>query len=142
MLRRIAAVFLIGSVAMAAPAFAVKKGRVKYRGGTIKMEEGKEAPYDLNADAFVVTPKQKHGSRFEIPYAAMTKITYGQPSGVQWVTFAKSKKHFVTLSWEGGARVEGGAGVFEFDKADINKVLAVLSAKSGVEIQYLEEASK
>jgi hypothetical protein len=134
MLRRAMLMALL--VAMATPAMAVKSGRVKYRGGTIDMKEGKEAPYTFTEEGMAVSPKPKDGPAWTIPFAEVTKIVYGQPTGVQWVSFSKSKKHFVTVSWT------GEQVTIEFDKSDINKALAMLSAKSGVEVEHIEEGSK
>jgi len=120
----------------AVPALAVKKGRVKYRGGTVDIKEGKEAPYSFTDNSMIIAPKPNDGSRVSIPFEEITKIVYGQPSGTQWSSWSKSKKHFVTLSWP------KNSAVFEFDKNDINRALAVLSARSEIEVEYLEEASK
>lgn len=133
-MKRLTAVLMI--LALASPAFAVKKGRIKYRGGTVAMEEGKEAPFNMTDDAMVVTPKEKHGQPWSIPFEGITKIVYGQPSGTQWVGWSKSKKHFVTVSWT------KNQATFEFDKGDINRCMAILSARSGVEVEQLEEGGK
>lgn len=131
------ALLIMLALSLAIPAFAVKKGGVKYRGGTVAMAEGEEAPYTFTDTAMAVMPKPKHGEPFEIPFAGITKIVYGQPSGFQtWGRWSKSKKHFVTLSWT------RNQVTLEFDKNDINRALAVLSARSEVEVERLEEGSK
>jgi len=137
-MKRFAAVLtvLTLSLALATPAFAVKKGRVKYRGGTVNMEEGKEAPFKFTTTDLEVTPKKKHGEAWVVPLESITKIVYGQPAGLQLVSFSKSKKHYVTISWP------KNQATIEFDKNDINRALAMLSARSGVEVEHLDEGGK
>ncbi len=146
MKRLIVAMLILG---LATPAWAVKKGKAKYKGGTITMKEGKEAPFELGSDSFNLKPKPKDGEPLAITWESITSIEYGQQAGRRIKTaiflsplalFSKSRKHFVTLTWEGE---EGGnAAVFEFDKNDIRSVLATFRAKSNQEIFYLDDEAR
>jgi hypothetical protein len=134
---------------IAPPAFAVGKGKAKYLGGTIAMKEKKEAPFELGPDSFSLSPKPKDGEPLAIAWESITSIEYGQQAGRRIKTaifisplalFGKSRKHYVTLTWESDG--ESNAAVFEFDKNDIRSVLATLKAKTDQEIVYLDEEAQ
>lgn len=132
------------------PANAIDKGKAKYIGGTLDVQEKAEGPIDLkDTEKLVFSPKK--GTPAEIAWASVEEVEYGQKAGRRIKTaiflsplalFGKSRKHYVTLSFKDGDGADQAA-VFEFDKNDIRQTLAVIKARTGKEITMQdEEAAK
>ena len=136
--------------ALAAPAFAVKKGQAKYIGGTTKLvTEGAEGPIDLtNEKRMTFLPK--NSGTVEIPWDRVSQLEYGQKVARRWrsaillspiALFHKARKHFVTITYQDKDKVEQ-AVVLEFDKDDIRMVLASLKARTLQTIVMQDEEAK
>ena len=137
-------------VAIAAPAFAVKKGQAKYIGGTTKtIAENAEGPIDLtNEKRMTYIPK--NSAMLEIPWDRVSQLEYGQKVARRWrsaillspiALFHKAKKHFVTVTYQDQDKVEQ-AVVLEFDNDDIRMVLASLKARTLQTIVMQDEEAK
>ena len=136
--------------ALAAPAFAVKKGQAKYIGGTTKLvTEGAEGPIDLtNEKRMTFLPK--NSGTVEIPWDRVSQLEYGQKVARRWrsaillspiALFHKARKHFVTITYQDKDKAEQ-AMVLEFDNDDIRMVLASLKARTLQTIVMQDEEAK
>lgn len=136
--------------ALAAPAFAVKKGQAKYIGGTTKLvTEGAEGPIDLtNEKRMTFLPK--NSGMVEIPWDRVSQLEYGQKVARRWrsaillspiALFHKARKHFVTITYQDKDKAEQ-AMVLEFDNDDIRMVLASLKARTLQTIVMQDEEAK
>jgi hypothetical protein len=147
-LKKAAAVLL---VALAAPAFAVSKGKAVYMGGTLSVKAKTELTANLLLpDTAVLQPKANEGSPVIIPWASVLEAEYGQKAGRRIKTaiflsplalFGKSRQHYVTISWKDATETEQAA-VLEFDKDDIRQVLAVIKTRTGKQIVYQDEEAQ
>ena len=137
-------------IALALPAFAVKKGQAKYIGGTLNtIKEKAEGPIDLsNEKRLTFIPKES--AMLEIPWDRVSQLEYGQNVARRWrsaillspiALFSKAKKHFVTITYQDKDKAEQ-AMVLEFDNDDIRMVLASLKARTLQTIVMQDEEAK
>jgi hypothetical protein len=137
-------------VALAGPAFAVKKGQAKYIGGTTKaIADNAEGPIDLtNEKRLTFIPK--NSAILEIPWDRVSQLEYGQKVARRWrsaillspiALLHKARKHFVTITYQDKDKAEQ-AVVLEFDKDDIRMVLASLKARTLQTIVMQDEEAK
>ena len=136
--------------ALAAPAFAVKKGQAKFIGGTLKtIGENAEGPIDLTSEKRM-TFIPKNSAVFEVPWDRVSQLEYGQKVARRWrsaillspiALFHKARKHFVTITYQDADKAEQ-AVVLEFDGDDIRMVLASLKARTLQTIVMQDEEAK
>jgi hypothetical protein len=130
-------------VALAAPAFAVKRGQAKFVGGTIKtIAQDAEGPIDLTHEKRL-TFIPKDGASLEIPWDRVSQLEYGQKVDRRKTTLlvSKSRKHFVTITYQDKDKLEQ-AVVLEFDHEDIRMVLASLKARTLQTIIFQDEEAR
>lgn len=145
------AVVAVVAFCVCSPALGVEKGKAKYMGGTLSgIPEKTDGAIDVRDNEKLRWIGDKGKGRFEIPWASVTDLEYGQKASRRWRTailispialFAKARKHYVTFSYKDGDGADQGA-VFEFDKDDIRQVLVVIKARTGKEITYQDEEAK
>jgi hypothetical protein len=133
--------------AMADLALAVDKGKAIYIGGTIaSIKEKTQGPINLKDEAALFYMN----GQLTIPWEKISEVEYGQKVGHRVATaillsplalFKKARHHYVTLNYT-DKESKDQAVVFEFDKNDIRPALAILRARTGKEVSYLDDEAK
>lgn len=129
--------------------FAVDGGKAQYIGGTVSAIPAKaEGPFATNEqDKIVFTHK---GGKWELPYAQITGLEYGQKAGRRIgaavvvspvFLLSKKRKHFLTIAYADSAGNPQSA-VFELGKDIVRTTLAVMETRSGKQIEYQDEEAK
>jgi len=130
-------------LALAAAAFAVKRGEAKYIGGTITtIREDAEGPINLtNEKRLTFVPRD--GEMLEIPWDRVSQLEYGQKVTRRKKTalLSKSRRHYVTVTYQDKEKVEQ-AVVLEFDHDDVRMVLASLKARTLQTIIFQDEEAR
>ena len=135
------ALVLLG--ALASPALAIKDGRAKFMGGTIKtIKDEAEGPIDLTHEKHLTFLPQESPS-LEISWDRVSQIEYGQKVARKKATglLSKSRKHFVTITYQDADKKEQ-AIVLEFSQDDIRMVLASLKARTLQSIVFQDDEAR
>jgi hypothetical protein len=124
---------------VSASAFALGKEKAMYAGGTSgTMPEKTQGRMDTSDAETMVFRAENSNASLSIPWNTVASIEYGQRASRRWKSalllspvaiFAKSRKHFVTLTYKDAQGVDQGA-VFELGKEAFRPVLAALKARS------------
>jgi hypothetical protein len=125
-------------------AFAgIGSGDAMYVGGTISdLKEKTEGKPKLEDQSFVFEHHKKE--KFEIPYAQINSLEYGQKAGRRLgmaiaisplFIFSHKRKHFMTIGFLDPAGKQQAA-VFELGKSAIGPTLRGLEAKTGKKVDY------
>lgn len=149
---------IIGAVlvlAIASAAFAgIDSKKAMYRGGSLPVEQGKEAKLDTTGTSLRFLDKK---TPFEIPYDKVKTIEYGQKAGRRIgaavattilvspvglaMLLSKKRNHMLTVTWLGeNGKTE--AAVLECGKDIIRPVIKTLEARSGKSVEYESEDAK
>jgi len=122
-----------------------------YVGGTLPIKELTEGKsFTENERVFVFEYKNgKEHPRWEIPYAKIDSLEYGQKAGRRGgsvvlsplVLFSKKRKHFLTIGYIDAAGKQQAA-VFELGKDIIRTTLAILEARTGKKIEYQDDEAR
>jgi hypothetical protein len=128
---------------------AVRGDDVLYVGGTItSVPEKTEGRLDTS-DATTAKFAAKKG-HFEIPYAKITGLEYGQKAGRRVgvalavspvALFSKKRKHYLTVSFSDDQGAKQGA-VLEIGKGKIKSVTAMLETRSGKKVEFESEEAR
>lgn len=154
MFRQITALFVCLALFTTSMFAGIGADKAVYRGGTIALEQGKEARLNLAGDSLVYQLKQ--GS-ITIPYDKVESIEYGQKAGRRigmavamtvlispiglLALASKKRNHMVTVSWQ-SPQGKSEAVVFELGKDLVRPVLASLEKRSGRTVEYQTEDAK
>jgi hypothetical protein len=122
---------------------------VMYVGGTIAhIPEATEGGMDIKDPKKLVFSSEK-GS-FEIPYAAIKTLEYGQKAGRRvgvaivitvWALFSKKRKHFLTIGYDDPEGAPQGV-VLEIAKGRAKTFITVIEARSGKKVEYESAEAK
>ncbi len=144
-IQKIIALFLCALVPAATLAKPSENAyKVRYDGGSIaELKPGNDIKIVLNQQNIQIVRDKKEIAA--IPAAAITEVSYGQDVhrrvgaaiGVALVSFgigallalAKSKKHYIGLTWDDGGKKGGFA--FQVDKSEYRGLLAGLEGVTG-----------
>lgn len=141
----VSVLLLCGTAAWA----AVRGDAVMYVGGTIQsVPERTKGRLDTTDGEKLIFASPKGG--FEIPYAQITSLEYGQKAGRRvgvaivvspWMLFSKKRKHFVTIGWTDEQDKPQGV-VLELPKKKTKAMLIILEVRSGIKCEYESEEAR
>lgn len=116
---------------------------VMYVGGTIpSLPEATEGSMNIKDPERLVFSSDKGG--FEIPYASIKTLEYGQKAGRRvgvaivitvWALFSKKRKHFLTIGFDDAQGNPQGV-VLEIAKGRAKTFITVIEARSGKKVEY------
>ena len=149
-MRKYVATLLIASFLLGPCAFAAVRGKdVMYVGGTIaNLPEGTVGGLDTTQVKALVFESLK--GKFEIPYANVTSLEYGQKAGRRlgvaltltiWALFSKMRKHFLTVGFTDENDKPQGI-VLELPKGTAKTIITVIEARSGKKVEYESEEAR
>ena len=128
---------------------AVRGDQVLYVGGTITtVPEKTEGRLDTSANSLAIFTAKK--GKFNIPYAGITGLEYGQKAGRRVgvalavspvALLSKKRKHYLTVSFADEHGAKQGA-VLEVGKGRIKKLVSLLETRSGKTIEFESEEAK
>ena len=119
----------------------VSANQALYVGGTTDLKQGTKAALDASDERAV---KFDH---WQVPYARITALDYGQHVGRHWayaalgfygvlpILLAKKRHHYLTVEYSDDAG-KSQAAIFEVGKGSIRAVLKTLEVRSGKKVQY------
>lgn len=149
-MKRMTAIVVIALVLSAPVAEAVDGDKAQYIGGTISgVKEKAEGPLITNDETALKFSTKKDGS-FEIPYASIESLEYGQKAGRRigvaiaispLALFSKKRNHFLTVAFKDAAGKDQAA-VFELGKDIVRTTLTVVQTRSGKEIEYQDDEAR
>jgi hypothetical protein len=124
-------------------------GRAEYVGGTLASFRSRTSGRIITTDPGMFLFASKSSS-VQIPYENVSLLEYGQRVGRRYalailispvLLLSKSRRHFLTVSYldEDGRRQ---AMVFQVHKEDVRSVLASLSARTGLKIEYQDDEAR
>jgi hypothetical protein len=137
----------------AIPAFrlhAAETGaRAEYVGGTLSSFGSPTSGRIITTDPGMFLFASK-GPSVQVLYESVSLLEYGQRVGRRYalailvsplLLLSKSRRHFLTISYmdEDGRRQ---AMVFQIHKEDVRSVLASLSARTGLRVEYQDEEAR
>jgi hypothetical protein len=144
-IRSVPAAYLITGKALA----AVRGEDVMYVGGTIKnLPEATGGKLDTKDEGKLIFTSSKGG--FEIPYANITSLEYGQKAGRRvgvaivitvWALFSKKRKHFLTIGYTDGEKKPQGV-VLEIAKGRAKSMITIIEVRSGQKVEYESDEAK
>jgi len=143
-----AAGLLLSFILMAQSAFPVDGKKAQYIGGTAGIPDKAEAVLDTSS-ANIVTFQWKQG-KWEIPYSAVTGLSYGQHAGRRVAVailvsplalFSKKRRHYLTVEYT-DAQGKAQAAVFELGKDAIRTTLTILEVRTGKSIEYEDDEAR
>lgn len=88
--------------------------------------------------------------KFEIPYAAIESLEYGQKAGRRvgiaitmspLALFSKKRNHYLTISFKDAAGKDQAA-VLELGKDIVRTTLTVVQARSGKDVEYQDDEAR
>jgi len=140
--------FIFALLSSTLPA-AVRGDDVKYVGGTItSIDQGTDGSLMID-QAKGLKFSSKKGD-FEIPFANVTSLEYGQKAGRRigvavlvnpLFLLSKKRKHFITIGYKDSANVQQGV-VLELAKGLPAKVITIVEARSGIKCEYESEEAR
>lgn len=140
--------FLLAFVFMAQSAFPVDGKKAQYVGGTAGVPEKAEAVLNVSGTD-VVTFEWKQG-KWEIPYSAVTGLSYGQHAGRRvgvaimvspLALFSKKRRHYLTIEYT-NAQGQTQAAIFEIGKDAIRTTLTILEVRTGKTVEYEDDEAR
>ncbi len=150
-MRRLAAAFVLASIAAAPAAFALDKEKAMYVGGTASVPPKSEGVLSTSDSEKMMFVAEKGGGMIEIPWKRIDEAEYGQKVGRRVKTaiflspialLSKGRKHYLTISYKDKSD-EMQSAVFELGKELVRTTLTVVETRSGRKITYQdEEAAK
>ena len=147
-----AAVCLLTVVCFAQVVFAVDGKKAMYVGGTVSSLVVK-AEYKLdtsNETELILTLDKKGYAPFNIPYAKVEGLEYGQKAGRRvgvaimispLALFSKKRNHYFTISFKDDAGKDQAA-VLELGKDIVRTTLTIVETRSGKKIEYQDEEAR
>ena len=106
---------------------------------------------------FTASDKPFAGQTFAIPYASIVDLEYGQKAGRRVGTavattvllgplgllslFSKKRKHYLTIGYK-DADLKDQVAVIELGKNIVRTGLAIVSTRSGKEIEYQDDEAR
>lgn len=156
-MHRVTASFVVALLSASTAAHAVDKNMAMYVGGTVSvMSNQAQGRFDLKDPdklRFRVEDspvKQERGKVYELPWAQVEAVEYGQKVGhriktaillTPWSLFSKKRRHYVTLNYKDAEGV-GQAVVFELGKDLTREALAVIRARTGKDVVPTDEDAR
>lgn len=129
-------------------------GHVSYIGGTrTDLSPGWNGVIDASDDQYLVF-LAKHAS-FRVPYERVNRVEYGLRVSPRWIAdnaqvamflwkpfaYPRERKHFLILSYIDEAGKQQ-AVLMRVAKNDIDPVLVILEARTGLQIEYHDEDTR
>jgi len=162
-IRSVATVLLV-ALASESSLLAVGSKNAAYFGGTIAVFGSPKDPVEgsldtANETALVFTAKDKKyaGKTFQIPYARVIDLEYGQKAGRRvgaavgttillgpiglLSLFSKKRKHFLTIGFKDDDAKDQVA-VLELGKDIVRTTLAIVQTRSGKDIEYQDDEAR
>ncbi len=137
---------LAGCAALSAK---VQGEEVMYVGGTVAdLPEATEGVINIKDAQKMVFASEKGG--FEIPYASVKTLEYGQKAGRRvgvaivitvWALFSKKRKHFLTIGYDDAQGNPQGV-VLEIAKGRAKTFITVIEARSGKKVEFESAEAK
>lgn len=144
-------ILLLAFVAAASQSLlAVDGKKAAYIGGTIPGVKEKTEALLVTSDETALKFVHKKDGSFEIPYASIDSLEYGQKAGRRvgvaimvspLALFSKKRNHYLTINFKDAAGKDQAA-VLELGKDIVRTTLAVVQARSGKEIEYQDEDAR
>ena len=145
-------------------ALALDSKGAAYFGGTVSSFAGAKDPVEGTLDTraedvlrFKADDKPFAGQSFEIPYADIIDLEYGQKAGRRvgaavgtaillgplglLTLFSKKRKHYLTVGYK-DAKGKDQVAVIELGKDIVRTTLAIVETRSGKHIEYQDEEAK
>jgi len=141
-------VLFLAFILLAPSAFPVGANKAQYVGGTAGIAEKAEAVLDVSGTE-VVTFQWKQG-KWEIPYSAVTGLSYGQHAGRRigvaimvspLALFSKKRRHYLTIEYT-GTEGQAQAAIFELGKDAIRTSLTILEVRTGKPMEYEDDEAR
>jgi hypothetical protein len=147
-MRRVAGTF--GALMLSAVSLlAVDGDKAMYVGGTLDGVFAK-AEGKLATDPTAVHFDAKKDGAFEIPYASIAQLEYGQKAGRRVAVgvmvsplalFSKKRNHYLTISYKDD-RGADQAAVLELGKDIVRTTLKVLETRTGKTVEYQDDEAR
>jgi hypothetical protein len=129
-------------------ALALDSKRAQYVGGTAGVTENAEAVLNVSGTE-VVTFQWKQG-KWEVPYSAVTGLSYGQHAGRRvgvaiaispLALFSKKRRHYLTIEYT-DAQGKNQAAIFEIGKDAIRTTLTIMEVRTGKTVEYEDDEAR
>jgi hypothetical protein len=150
-MRKYVALSLVLVVCIGLSALAAVRGdKAMYVGGTLDIPERTKGKLDLSGEDAAVFLSKKGEPLFEIPYANITSLEYGQKAGRRvgvaiavnpLFLFSKKRKHYVTIGFSDAEGINQGV-VLELAKGTVHKSVTTFETRSGMKIEFESENAK
>ncbi|MBZ5514724.1 MAG: hypothetical protein LAN62_07745 [Acidobacteriia bacterium] len=134
---------------------AVRGDKTMYVGGTVNIPQKTEGILNLEDEKVAVFTYE--GGRYELPYAQVTIMEYGQKAGRRVgatvagfaafgvpgliALFSRKRKHFLSIALT-NAEGKNQAIVLELSKGNVRTILRTMEARTGKRIEYESEEAK
>jgi hypothetical protein len=148
-MRQITIALLLFTLTMPLAVAAVRGDSVMYIGGTYSdLPEKTKGKLNLSSEVIAVFESKK--GKFEIPYAGIASLEYGQKAGRRvgvalavnpLALFSKKRKHYLSISFTDQQGNKQGV-VLEVAKGKVRSVVTVLEQRSGKTVEYESEDAR